>query len=57
MGYAKYEGDDDTPLRVNSPSLIAAYVRSDDVRNIVQVTQAEYDLLTPVATTLYVVVG
>jgi hypothetical protein len=32
-------------------------VTSDDVSDIVVLTQAEYDALTPVATTLYIIVG
>jgi len=32
-------------------------VASDDVSDIVVLTQAAYDLLTPDATTLYIIVG
>ena len=57
MGYAKFEGADNTPLRPDSPALASQYVASGDIRDLVQLTQAEYDLLTPDADTLYVIVG
>ena len=57
MGYAPFEGEDDTPLRPTSSGLTSRYVASTEIRQIVQLTQAEYDLLTPDPSTLYVVVG
>ncbi len=38
-------------------SVTSSDAGSDAVLNIVSLTQAEYDLLTPIATTLYVIVG
>ena len=34
-----------------------AVVVSDDIRTIVKLTQAAYDLLTPDANTMYIIVG
>lgn len=39
------------------PTLDDTFVESADTRSIVQLTQAAYDALTPVATTLYVIEG
>ena len=48
-------------VRANRTEMEAAaasqYVASDDVRTIVELTQAAYDALTPDADTLYVIVG
>ena len=48
----------DDPASDTTTALAAQYVASDDVREIVELTQAAYDALDPVvATTLYVIVG
>jgi hypothetical protein len=55
----KLDGATTTTARLNRAvdSDTSAATGSDQVTNIVSLTQAEYDALTPNATTIYAIVG
>lgn len=53
----KSSGRRDVPLSSLVAFIAGLFVSSEDVRDIVVLTQAAYDALTPVATTQYLIVG
>ena len=49
--------DDEVTITTNATEHISILEGDGTVQDVISLTQAEYDALTPVATTLYVIVG